>query len=994
MEDLFRFMLIRPPTETDSDDSVDVDRGTDFVKDLREAVDGQEPAAAVRDVARRFVAAGYVDAVEKLRLGSQLRHLTEALAKAGPVDELVTTDVAPVIENAMGAPASAVVTTAEFGSDRDNASDAVIAIKILKSEHAKPLARIVRALRHLRLIERMADGDETLDQPGGVAAVLAAPLRLPAGIFPLPKPDAPAPDEPEKPEDTALGRQLNEALEQSERLRSAVSELTLLEPLSLVEDPQQGPDETLIGGAPRDGLIQRSLRFFGFTRRPVETFSGSLRPPQAPERMFALKQEAAERLSVETRTVLKDERLSATEMPIDRLVNKLDMSFNRRLETVAQLESQLRKRNVALIGTTLVHVPQDFFPWFPPQLPKSAPGVPTTCGSVQPVGVADLLLVQQELKCYQAREVAHIENVLKGEQKEREHKRTITSEEFLLTEEETTTEEERELESTERFEMQREANETIRQDASLEAGLKVSGKYGIAVEFESHVNAAVSNSKERSTRRATEYSSEITSRSASKITTRFKQQRTLRITREVEETNRHKLDNVDGDDHVVGIYQWVEKVYEAQVFNYGLRTMYEFMVPEPAAFLIHALKQNYSETTGLEKPADFTLKPNQLNETNYHSFIRLYEATGVKPPPEPFVTIAKTFRAGPDAGESATRGSHVDAAELIVLDGYRAIYGHAVLAGMNWWDARDTWSVDFSIGRKRHRFSHATSWSWGTTLNSETAAIPVAVETYRAMQFALGLEIKCQRTALAFKEWQQVTHSALLQAYQKKRSEYEEKLTELQVQAGIEIAGQSPGANRALEKDEFKKACVSLLTRQHFDAFDSIESSDIGLPQLNLDEAEEEGSYIRFFEQAFEWENMTYVLYPYFWGRKESWIERISYDDADPLFVAFLKAGAARVVVPARLNFEPAIDHFMNTCEIWGGGELPDITNELYVPIVQELREQLGAPDNEVPQGDPWDVTLPTSLVYLRQQRSLPKWEKNEEGEWEPVPQPPPGNGE
>ncbi len=67
------------------------------------------------------------------------------------------------------------------------------------------------------------------------------------------------------------------------------------------------------------------------------------------------------------------------------------------------------------------------------------------------------------------------------------------------------------------------------------------------------------------------------------------------------------------------------------------------------------------------------------------------------------------------------------------------------------------------------------------------------------------------------------------------------------------------------------------------------------------------------------------------------------------------------------------------------GGELPDIDSSLYLPIAEELKEQLGAPGDEEPDGEPWHVTVPTSLIRLRPDGSLPQWTKNEEGEWVPV---------
>lgn len=47
---------------------------------------------------------------------------------------------------------------------------------------------------------------------------------------------------------------------------------------------------------------------------------------------------------------------------------------------------------------------------------------------------------------------------------------------------------------------------------------------------------------------------------------------------------------------------------------------------------------------------------------------------------------------------------------------------------------------------------------------------------------------------------------------------------------------------------------------------------------MNFDEAAGEGPYVRFFEQAFEWEHMTWLAYPYFRGRKSQWAERVAYE--------------------------------------------------------------------------------------------------------------------
>jgi hypothetical protein len=226
------------------------------------------------------------------------------------------------------------------------------------------------------------------------------------------------------------------------------------------------------------------------------------------------------------------------------------------------------------------------------------------------------------------------------------------------------------------------------------------------------------------------------------------------------------------------------------------------------------------------------------------------------------------------------------------------------------------------------------------------------------------------------------THAKLTTAYKARLSEYEEKLAALEVQAGVAIRGRNPLLNLELMNDELKKHCITILTEQHFDLFNAIETGANGVAQINLFENAAEGPYVRFFEQAFEWEQMTWLTYPYFWGRKSQWRERIAYEDVDPVFNQFLKAGYCRIAVPVRPGFEGAIDHFMTYGEIWNGGPLPPISNPLYLPIADEIAERLDRPGDEIPQGNPWLVRVPTTLVHLRADDQLPKWGQDVNGNW------------
>ncbi|MGO4707774.1 hypothetical protein AB4Y90_01415 [Chryseobacterium sp. 2TAF14] len=120
-------------------------------------------------------------------------------------------------------------------------------------------------------------------------------------------------------------------------------------------------------------------------------------------------------------------------------------------------------------------------------------------------------------------------------------------------------------------------------------------------------------------------------------------------------------------------------------------------------------------------------------------------------------------------------------------------------------------------------------------------------------------------------------------------------------------------------------------------------------------------AFVKFMEQAFEWDIMSYYFYPYYWGNREKWAGMYQFDDNDPTFRAFMQSGMARVIVTVRPGFEEAVRHFLATGQIWNGGEVPVIDDPLFLSIVDEMRSALGKK-----QGEPWREKIPTSLTILQ----------------------------
>jgi hypothetical protein len=76
--------------------------------------------------------------------------------------------------------------------------------------------------------------------------------------------------------------------------------------------------------------------------------------------------------------------------------------------------------------------------------------------------------------------------------------------------------------------------------------------------------------------------------------------------------------------------------------------------------------------------------------------------------------------------------------------------------------------------------------------------------------------------------------------------------------------------------------------------------------------ADAQAPIVRFYEDAFEWEHMSYSFYPYHWARRATWRARAAVKAIDPRHQAFLEAGAAKVIVPVAPGYEDHVLAFLD----------------------------------------------------------------------------------
>ena len=269
-----------------------------------------------------------------------------------------------------------------------------------------------------------------------------------------------------------------------------------------------------------------------------------------------------------------------------------------------------------------------------------APRVPTSVGLARPSGVGSLLMVLQQIKRYEAGELAHVENVLQSKSRNRETRRLRRTEETLVTEIEKKAEEEADLsiDRPSRDEKGGRGNDqggrALQDRRDRLRGLRQDLPDRGFDQFET------SNSQETKDRSATTFAREVTEKAASKVSERIRTEHTIRTIEEFEEKNSHGFDNTEGAGHVIGIYQWLDRVYEAQVYDYGMRLFFDVMVPEPAAFLLQALEHTKTPADLPPRPAKFDLHPDQIDDhedgsgTYYQELVRQYTVSGVAPPPD------------------------------------------------------------------------------------------------------------------------------------------------------------------------------------------------------------------------------------------------------------------------------------------------------------------------------------------------------------------------
>lgn len=671
-------------------------------------------------------------------------------------------------------------------------------------------------------------------------------------------------------------------------------------------------------------------------------------------------------------------------------------------------------------------------------IPKDGPAELPGARLVRDATVADLFVVRSEWRCYHPAEIASITNTLANSRFEVERKVRHDEETTNTTTTETTQTQSQSQEDRTQTELSRELQRNTSVQAQVNGSVSVSGQYGI-VHFGANASAGFSSSLAENMQQASKVTRDMISRAASTVESRVREERTQRILTRTKDRTLHAINNEGqpNTNGIYRWVDRVDR-YQVFRFPNRLQLEFQLPEPATFLRWRRG-PGRAADPQVVAAPPAFEVDASEITRAGYGALALKYLASNVPAPPDEFVSVTDAMQAefaGTAFGDDEQLNPpHQMAMKVITLPAdYVAISasfeGEAVPIRATWrteairWlgdnmDQEKWWVTgfhaiavsvlvggvekkfkttsevvpvqDYSVqvngtlgDRDRSRILYQRAF-----LNFGSESIKLSPPAEKTLTVAclcdgaaavhVGVTVSCKLTDEAFSNWRNTVYDALLNAWQSWQQAYRTSLLQQQAIGGPDgWDATSPERNAAIIRDELKRQVITwLLNNSAFAGRDAMidRSNQNTWDATDLTLALKYAPEIQFFEQAFEWGNLIYVCYPYYWAgnerERERWVKLADIDTADPFLADFLRAGSARVIVPARPGMEDAVKYWLAYGELNLTGPLP-VPGEIgYLSIAQELRDMTAQLEGGEP-GASWEARMGTTLLWLEKENVLP----------------------
>jgi hypothetical protein len=496
---------------------------------------------------------------------------------------------------------------------------------------------------------------------------------------------------------------------------------------------------------------------------------------------------------------------------------------------------------------------------------------------------------------------------------------------------------------TEKTDFSQSTNSQEQHSSGFNTGVTASGGYG-PISISTTLGLNVSSSASNSEQTAINHSVSITRKSSSRVRKEHKMSFKVASALGSEDQQIRKIKNPFIDRAVrVDYYQLVRK-WRVELYRYGIRLTYDLTIPEPGSDIIDKIKKveelrNELENTELQ----FDLLPQEISidmnsEYYYQKLAAKWGAEDVEPFPDAW-TLNLTHNELAIFEQAETAYTQYRSFKIVIPPEY--YYGSILVWGPN--DPSRIFPSDEYIEKgltPSVTLLNPTETEMHTGFSFTSGEIVFVVSSIGAERYDLTVTIDCPLRPAIFQKWQMDVWRKCRQAaesnLEKKRQVLNEQITRLTQ----ELGAQDPLSLRKIEREEVMKSVLRWIFGPSFEFVP--EGIDPELYEKTTKKVKmgkeymkvvEQGHHIQFLHHAIEWENMLYFLYPYFWSHPSRWDLKKYLNHPDLMHRAFLKSGAARVVLTIRPGFEQQFISYIQTHNIE-----PSKSNDHYLSIAQEMQ--------------------------------------------------------
>lgn len=577
--------------------------------------------------------------------------------------------------------------------------------------------------------------------------------------------------------------------------------------------------------------------------------------------------------------------------------------------------------------------------------------------TIETYAIGDLQMVRQTPLRYELGDIAYIENVLKGERKEvsrRNLRRVAESSSQQEWSEEMTENDTQEKE----FDLLNETNLTL-----TETTLKTDySNVTVSPAFPPLIGGnwtqtLTPDQAKPSVENISKFAKDVLHKTVNRITQKINRARLFSSLDESEETVCSIFDNIGSDQNIRGVYRWLNRVFSARVVNYGNRLIMEFLIRNPAQEFI----QDEAQFEGLD--FDRPIPPNELpppstiniwediTVDNYAALVIRYGVSEIPLPPATSKIVSAVVQNPGEISISIPLGYGAQTATV-----------SAVFA------VGFTGEIQGLVGNTAFVLNNVTANSGALNLNGEDTSVPVVVlgnpipatAPVQPDNSAIAIEIVCALKSETLMAWKLKIYQAIMRGYHEQKAEYYRLLNNRPTTAQ---KGHNPIWSQRAVRRSLKDDCFRTLYERS--------QQKLGTEGLQQEPSLDEVRLIQFFEQSFDWPEMSWLYGSTLFKPANKNIQAIDIFVQNPFNTAltsFLQAAYARVFVPVLPEYFLPVLYFLRAGLVWTAPTEFCPVHPQDVNLASELKTLKRQKQPERWESEPWEMTVPTAMLIIAEQ--------------------------